>query len=99
MALLRVMDDDRLMHLPLTVLVGRGERCDLMVPDARVSGAHLRISWSTDHWTVRDLGSRNGTWLSGTRLEPGVDVPWPLDEVVRLAAAGPELALVDDSRS
>jgi hypothetical protein len=97
MALLRVIDDDRVIHLSLSVLVGRNSTCDLMVPDARVSGAHLQIAWRSGCWTVRDLNSRNGSWLSGTQLMRGEERPWPLDEIVQLASSGPTLALIDDA--
>lgn len=29
------------------------------------------IAWTGDHWCVRDLGSRNGTFVNGDRLAPG----------------------------
>lgn len=37
-----------------------------------MSGEHARLSWAGDHWEIRDLGSRNGTFVDGRRLDPGV---------------------------
>jgi hypothetical protein len=38
-----------------------------------VSSTHARLDWSGRAWSVRDLGSLNGTWLDGQRLEPGLE--------------------------
>lgn len=43
--------------------------------DPRVSGAHAEIRWAGSGWTVRDLGSRNGTFVDGQRLAPGAVHP------------------------
>ncbi|MGY1820403.1 FHA domain-containing protein [Geodermatophilus sp. SYSU D00079] len=47
------------------VVVGRDPRCDVHVTDERVSGMHLALRWEDDGWLLRDLGSRNGTWVDG----------------------------------
>mmetsp|Transcript_13151 Transcript_13151/g.26685 ORF Transcript_13151/g.26685 Transcript_13151/m.26685 type:complete len:270 (-) Transcript_13151:385-1194(-) len=42
-------------------------RIDL--PNDDVSSEHAQLMWSTtEGWTLRDIGSLNGTWLNGTRL-------------------------------
>jgi len=55
--------------------VGRSPACDLTLPDPRVSGEHALLTWRDGVWTVRDLGSRNGTAVDGRRLEPGREQP------------------------
>lgn len=55
-------------------LVGRGERCDVRLGDPRVSTEHARLRWVDGGWRLRDLGSRNGTWVDGVRLEPGAEI-------------------------
>ncbi len=52
-------------------LVGRaaGSHTQLLTRD--VSGEHAVISWTGEHWELRDLGSRNGTWIEDRRLKPG----------------------------
>ncbi|MFT5681561.1 MAG: hypothetical protein ACI8RZ_002467 [Myxococcota bacterium] len=59
--------------LPLTSehTIGRSASCRLRIKNARVSGHHAVIRWTGSTWEVRDLGSRNGTWISGRRIEPG----------------------------
>lgn len=36
-----------------------------------VSGEHAVISWTGERWELRDLGSRNGTWLDDKKLATG----------------------------
>jgi len=49
------------------VLVGRGEDCDVLVEDPRISRRHLRISY-LDGWVLRDVGSTCGSWLDGRKV-------------------------------
>lgn len=58
------------MEIPGRALVGRSRTCALQLTDRAASGEHALICWKGDHWELRDLGSRNGTWLDGQRLEP-----------------------------
>lgn len=52
-------------------LLGRHAGCDVSRPDPRLSGEHAVVRWVEERWEVRDLGSRNGTFLDGVRLAPG----------------------------
>lgn len=70
MATLRAPDGS-LRPLPSRLLVGRSSSCSLHLPDKRVSGEHATLAWNGQHWTVRDLASRNGTYVDGERLESG----------------------------
>lgn len=56
-------------------LVGRSSSCDLRVACAQASSVHAELRWTEQGWVVRDLGSRNGTWADGRRLDPGVPQP------------------------
>lgn len=49
-------------------VVGRSRQAQLRLENAAVSSQHARISHSGGRWVVRDLGSRNGTFLNGERL-------------------------------
>ena len=57
--------------------VGRSEETDVFLDHHSVSRAHFRLQRAGDGWQVEDLGSTNGTWLAGRRidgartLEPG----------------------------
>jgi pSer/pThr/pTyr-binding forkhead associated (FHA) protein len=45
--------------------LGRGEACELRIPDHRVSRTHARIARKGCDWQVVDLGSKNGTQVDG----------------------------------
>jgi len=53
-----------------SIVVGRRAECDLVLDDSQVSGRHAEIqSVPGTGIVVRDLGSTNGTLVSGTRIE------------------------------
>lgn len=54
-------------------MVGRSSRSELCIDSPLVSLQHAAIRWTGDAWEVKDLGSRNGTYLNGKRLDPGQD--------------------------
>lgn len=58
-----------LFERPARVLVGRGEDCDIRMPNAYVysdvSRHHCQFEIDPPHVRVRDLGSRNGTFVNG----------------------------------
>lgn len=51
-------------------VVGRDNLGGVTVPDERVSRQHAELCWGTDGvLTIRDLGSRNGVFIDGQRVE------------------------------
>jgi ABC-type multidrug transport system ATPase subunit len=50
------------------VVFGRGNDCQVVLSDTRVSRRHLEASWQSGAWFIRDLGSANGTYRDGHRL-------------------------------
>lgn len=52
-------------------LVGRSHQCWIRIGDASVSKEHAVIFFDSGSWVVKDLGSRNGTWANGSRLQAG----------------------------
>ena len=52
---------------------GRSTRAQIPLDHPKVSAMHARLAWAEGAWTLRDLGSRNGTEVNGERLAPGAD--------------------------
>jgi FHA domain len=44
--------------------------CSLTINQPYVSGVHAELRWTGLAWEIKDLGSRNGTYLDGRRLDP-----------------------------
>jgi 3',5'-cyclic-nucleotide phosphodiesterase len=53
------------------VFIGRSECSDIQVKDSTVSRKHLKIDPEGDMFLIEDLGSTNGTYVDGHRIEPG----------------------------
>lgn len=54
--------------------VGRHPDSDLLLDDVTVSRRHVELRRTTDGYTVRDVGSLNGTYLNRERIESEVRV-------------------------
>ena len=50
-------------------LIGRGEDCRLRIHSSTVSRHHARVRVRGDHVVIEDLGSKNGTFVSGQKVE------------------------------
>ena len=49
--------------------IGRQEECVISIPSSKVSRRHASVQRVLGRYTVTDLGSTNGTFLNGRRLE------------------------------
>ena len=54
--------------LTKTLMIGRGEGCDVVLADASVSRTHARLEVGEEGIEVEDLGSANGTHVDGVRV-------------------------------
>lgn len=60
--------------LPVTApvaTIGSGAENDIVLADDSVSAKHARLAFEDGAWRLYDLGSTNGTRVSGTRLDSG----------------------------
>jgi hypothetical protein len=57
--------------------IGQGPRNDVVLDDDTVSTNHARLEFADGGWRLTDLESRNGTFVDGVRLAPGVPTPLP----------------------
>jgi pSer/pThr/pTyr-binding forkhead associated (FHA) protein len=63
MARLSPLDDAKPWNPPSEALIGRSTMCTLQIDAADVSKEHASLRWVGDGWELRDLGSRNGTFV------------------------------------
>ena len=50
-------------------VIGRRSDCQIFVPDMRVSRQHARLRRENGSWQLEDLGSNNGTFVNGSRIQ------------------------------
>lgn len=67
--------------------IGRGEDCDVEIPDPYVSRRHARIDRRGDKWVIVSLG-RNGVILEGSVI---TEKELPAESTFRLGPSGPTL--------
>src|SRR6185312_16236181 len=59
-----------------TLILGRHQSCDVVVPDPQVSRFHARIDKQGPNVaTITDLDSANGVFVNGQRIPPSVPHP------------------------
>jgi DNA-binding NtrC family response regulator len=78
---------------PKAITIGTDRENDLVLADRAVSAMHCRFETSPDGVVVRDLGSRNGTWVAGVLVKTAVLAPGAVIKTGRT-----ELRLVRDGR-
>lgn len=57
------------------VVIGRGAQCDLRLEDSKASSRHCSLALTDGEVTVTDLGSTNGTFVDGKRIEDEASLP------------------------
>ena len=48
--------------------IGRRRDCDLCIPLMSISRKHCELNMDQDRLTIRDLGSKNGTLINGSKI-------------------------------
>ncbi len=108
MATLKHEKTGQIRPVPARMLVGRSPACALKLTGSHVSGEHSTLIWSGRAWEVRDLGSRNGTFVDGKRIGAGEGVGvesgarlafGALEDVWLLMEAGPPCAIAEDAKT
>lgn len=77
--------------------LGRHPEAELQLhpeADVEVSAWHAAIARVGGRWLLRDLGSRNGTYLNGARIDAEVELH--SGDRIRLGPTGPELEFTAD---
>lgn len=68
-ARLRSLRDGRTALVTARLLIGRSDACGLHLDEPHASSEHALVKWTGQAWTLRDTGSRNGTFVDGQRLD------------------------------
>jgi len=63
-------------RIPLLAVssIGRGPENDIVLNDSFMSTSHARLLWDRKRWLLEDLGSTNGTRVSGRPVRKAVPV-------------------------
>lgn len=96
MAIMR--DADGIEHtLQPEHLIGRAPGCALQIDQPHISAQHATLRWNGEGWELKDLGSRNGTYLDGRRIASGQEHRVRRGVSIAFGKATPEWTIVDDS--
>jgi len=97
MATLRNLTGGQSFLLEAAHTVGRSGHSCLCLADRRVSSHHAVIRWTGNSWEIKDLGSRNGTYLDGRRLKSGEESPLRRGAVVSFGPSEQRWELSDET--
>ncbi len=97
MAELRHAESGGVFVLEAEHVVGRSPRSELRIDRNDVSTRHALLRFNGSAWEVRDLGSRNGTFLDGVRLNAAEDHLLKRGAVLRFGLGQDEWMLEDDA--
>jgi two-component system, cell cycle response regulator len=64
----------QLFKLKATMTIGRAPTCEIRLEDDGISRNHARVRCEGDEAWVEDLGSRNGTFVNGDKIEQLVKI-------------------------
>jgi pSer/pThr/pTyr-binding forkhead associated (FHA) protein len=62
----------KVVEVPLSsvpVTIGRSDKADIMLDDEKASRLHCGIRWLDNEFLLKDLTSKNGTFLNNERIE------------------------------
>lgn len=84
-------------RLPAQTRIGRGVGCQVRIDAPYVSGEHAAIRWTGEGWELRDLGSRNGTFLGNHRLDSGQRARLTVGAQIAFGRATETWTLIEDT--
>lgn len=79
--------------------IGRGEDCGLRIVHPSVSRLHAELHYRRDGWRLRDLGSKNGSYLEGQRLRAEDELALQRVAWLRFGDVYCEFVLLEDAEA
>jgi hypothetical protein len=73
---------DRILDLEFqktSVIVGRSEACDIIIPHKGISRRHCKIELEDNKFYITDLDSSNGVFINGQKIPPNERLPLTAD--------------------
>jgi ABC-type multidrug transport system ATPase subunit/pSer/pThr/pTyr-binding forkhead associated (FHA) protein len=64
------------------MIVGRSHDCDLQIEDEKISRRHFKLNRRGNDVWITDLGSTNGTKVSGEKISANVEIALPFGQFV-----------------
>jgi hypothetical protein len=98
MGQLRRRNDSARHELTPTLSIGRAASAGLRLTASHVSLQHASVRWTErGTWELRDLQSKNGTYINGQRLAPGTPVKLELGAELAFGSLADALVVEDIS--
>lgn len=73
-------------NLTSKIIMGRSSSCDVVIDDMLVSRKHAEIQQIKSAFFIKDLDSRNGTFVNGKAVPEGKYVKLNPNDVIRLGS-------------
>lgn len=67
------------------IQIGRSDDNDIVIPDSSISRQHCLILKENNRYFIKDLGSHNGTFIDGTKVEPNTKVEFLKDSLITVS--------------
>jgi len=72
--------------LTAKIIIGRSSQCDVVIDDMLVSREHAEIQQIKSAFYIKDLESRNGTFVNDTRVPKGKYIKLTQNSTIRLGS-------------
>lgn len=77
-------------------VIGRSKKCDISISLEGFSREHCRIDIEQDEIFLTDLGSRNGVFIAGKKLKPGIKTRYNLYQELAIGYAHEVILKMED---
>ena len=81
-------------------ILGRGKDCDIDLDNFLLSRRHVElIYYSSNLIQVKDLNSRNGTYINNSKLEPNQEIKFSVKDKLSLGDINNKMIFVEENKS